>query len=99
MDSVTKDTPIILKEIDDITTLRIDENVLEEGWYVDKNIVTSWGHKEFADCNNFQIWTSDGCINIKKLVRHKTHKNIYRIRTENGIVDVTEGRSSTDKNK
>ena len=74
MDSVTKDTPILLKENENIKILRIDEIVDEEDWYVDNNILTSWGYKEFADCNNFQIWTSNGWQNIKKLVRHKTEK-------------------------
>ena len=59
MDSVTKDTPILLKENEAVKTLRIDE-IVEEDWYVDSNIVTSWELKEFANCNNFQIWTSNG---------------------------------------
>ena len=93
MDSVTKDTPILIKENEKIKILRIDEIVDDENWYVDNNIVTSWGYKEFADCNNIQIWTSNGWQNIKKLVRHKTEKDIYRIRTKHGIVDVTEDHS------
>ena len=52
---------------------RIDE-IVEEDWYVDSNIVTSWEFKEFANCNNFQVWTSNGWQNIKKIVRHKTEK-------------------------
>ena len=43
MDSVTKNTPIILKENENIKILRIDEIVDEEAWYVDNTIVTSWG--------------------------------------------------------
>ena len=74
MDSVTKNTPILLKENENIKILRIDEIVDEEDWYVNDNIVTSWGHKEIADCDNIQIWTSNGWENIKKLVRHKTEK-------------------------
>ena len=93
MDSVTKDTPILLKEIENIKILRIDEIVDEEKWYVNDNIVTSWGHKEIADCDNIQIWMSNGWQNIKRLVRHKTEKNIYRIRTKHGVVDVTEDHS------
>ena len=90
MDSVIKDTPIIIKENENIKIIRIDEIADDEDWYVDNNIVTSWGFKEVVDSNNVQIWTSDGWRNIRKLVRHKTKKNIYRIRTKNGIVDVTE---------
>ena len=92
-DSVTKNTPVLLKENENIQILRIDEIVVEEAWYVDNTIVTSWGYKEFADCENFQIWTSNGWQNIKKLVRQKTEKNIYRIRTKHAVVDVTEDHS------
>ena len=99
MDSVTKDTPIIIKENENIKILRIDEIADDEGWYVDDNVVTSWGYKEFVDCNNIQIWTSDGWRNIKKLVRHRTDKDIYRIRTKHGIVDVTEDHSLINRNR
>ena len=74
MDSVTKNTPILLKENQNIKILRIDEIVDEEVWYIDNTIVTSWGYKEFVDCDNIQIWTSNGWQNIKKLIRQKTEK-------------------------
>ena len=93
MDSVTKDTPVIIEENENIKILRIDEVADEENWYVDNNFVTSWGNKEFVDCKNFQTWTSDGWRNIRKLVRQKFEKNIHRIRTKHGIVDVTEDHS------
>ena len=99
MDSVTKDTRIIIKENENIKILRIDEIADDEDWYVDDNVVTSWGYKELADCNNIQIWTSDGWRNIKKLVRHKTEKVIYRIRTKYGIFDVTEDHSLINRNR
>ena len=97
-DSVTKNTPIILKEIDKIKILRVDEIINEENWYQDENIITQWGEKEFGDCN-LQVWTSEGWKNIKKVVRHKTKKDIYRIRTKHAIVDVTEDHSLLDKNR
>ena len=76
MESVSKDTPIIIKENKDIKILRNDEIADDEDWYVDHNVVTSWGFKKFVDCNNIQIWTSNGWRNIKKLVRHKTEKKL-----------------------
>ena len=99
MDSVTKDTPIIIRENENIKILRIDESADNEDWYVDNNVVTSWGYKEFVDCNNIQIWTSLGWRNIRKLVRQKTEKDIYRIRTKHEIVDVTEDHSLINKNR
>ena len=99
MDSVTRDTPINIKENENIKNLRNDENVDDEDWNVDKNIVTSWGYKEVVDCVNNQIWTSDGWQNVKKLVRHKTGKDYYRVRTKHGIVDVTEDHSLIGKDR
>ena len=64
MNSVTKDSPIILKENDNNKNLRIDEIVEEEGWYVDKNFVTAWVFKESDECNGIQIWPSNGWQNI-----------------------------------
>ena len=98
MDNVTKNNPFLLKEIEYIENLRIDEIVDDEDWYVDNNDITSWGCKELADCNNIQIWTGDGWRNIKKLVRHKTEKDSYRGRTRHGIVDVTEDHSLINRN-
>ena len=99
MDNLTKDTPILLKENENIKILRIDEIVDDEDWYVDNNVITSRGYKEVADCDNIQKWTSDGWRNIKKLVRHKTEKDIYRIRTKHGIVDVTEDHSLINRKR
>ena len=65
MGSVTKDTPIIIEENENIKISRIDEIANDEDWYVDDNVVTSWGYKEFVDCNNFGIWTSSGCEILK----------------------------------
>ena len=93
VDKVTKDTPILLKENENIKFLRIDEIVDEEDWYVDNLIVTSWEYKKIANCINFQILISNGWQKIKKLVTHKTKKTSYRIRTKHRIVEVTEDHS------
>ena len=86
MYSVTKDITLIIKEKENIKILRYDEIADDECWYKDNNVVSSWGYKKFVDCNTIHIWTSDVWRNIEKLVRHKTEKDIYRIRTKHGIV-------------
>ena len=48
MDSVTKDTPIILKENENIKILRVDEIINEENWYQDANVITQWGKKNLV---------------------------------------------------
>ena len=85
-DSVTEDNPRIskVKEINKI--LKNDEIDGKEGWYVDNNIVISWGYKDIADadCNEVQIWTSVGWKNFKKLIRHETEKKLpNKIKTSN----------------
>ena len=55
MVSVTKDTPIIIKENENNKILRIDEIADDENWYVDNNNVPSWGYEEVVDCDNIQI--------------------------------------------
>ena len=51
MESVTKDTPIILKGNEKIKILKVDENISEEKWYQEDNILTHWGYKECGVCN------------------------------------------------
>ena len=99
MDSVTGDTPIVLKENGNVKILRIDEIVGDEKWYRDDNVITDWSDKEFGDGNGLQVWTSDGWMVIKKVVRHKTGKDIFRIRTKHAIGDVTEDHSLLNKNR
>ena len=43
-------------------------------------------------------WNSDDWKNVKRKVRHKSEKDIYRIRTKHAIVDLTQGHSLVDKN-
>ncbi|CAH6421767.1 DNA topoisomerase 2 [uncultured virus] len=89
-DSVTGDTPLLLKQKDEINIKRIDD------------IATNWlklGNGKEYSATDFNIWTDDGWTNIKKIIRHKVNKKIYRILTNTGIVDVTEDHSLLDKNK
>ena len=45
MDSVTKDTPIMLKGNENIKILRVDQIINKEAWYQDDNVVTQWRYK------------------------------------------------------
>ena len=99
MDSVTKDTPIILKLYGNYKMLRVYENFNEEDWYQDDGIITQCGYKELGDCDIIKVWSSDSWKNIKRAVRHKTDKDVYRIRTKPGLVDVTRDHSSLDQNR
>lgn len=91
-DSVVEDTPIILKINE---TLYITDMTFFKSYF--------WNYsdngKEYQIHNNIQIWTDAGWSFIKKVIRHYTNKKIYRIKTNKGIVDVTEDHSlvSTEK--
>jgi len=103
-DSVTGDTPITLKNgsgeieirtIDDIC----DQNLFqhENNTLYDENI-TIIHQKEYGVVNNYQSWTDSGWTKINRIMRHKVKKNIYRVITSLGCVDVTENHSLLDEN-
>ena len=48
--------------------------------------------------NDIQVWTHKGWAKVKRIIRHKTLKKIYRVQTSLGIVDVTEDHSLLDSN-
>jgi hypothetical protein len=97
-DSVTYDTPILLRDpITKLITVKsINSIVLENEWtdypefkIFDKSLRLN---KQFA-YTNYEVWSDNGWNPIKKIIRHKTNKKIYRISTQTGIVDVTEDHS------
>lgn len=45
---------------------------------------------------NTSVWTHKGWAKIRRIIRHKTIKKIYRVVTQSGIVDVTEDHSLLD---
>ena len=56
-------------------------------------------NKEQLSVNEYQIYTSGGWSDIRRVIRHKTTKDIYRVTTHTGMVDVTEDHSLLDENK
>lgn len=55
-------------------------------------------NKEQLIPNNIKVWTHNGWAKIRRIIRHKTTKKIYRVFTHTGIVDVTEDHSLLDNN-
>jgi DNA polymerase elongation subunit (family B) len=94
-DSVTGDSPLILrnkntkkvliKTIDDISNKWIDYDQFKKG---EHNRI----EKQQTECD-FEIWTEGSWHNIRRVIRHKTNKKIYRVNTHTGVVDVTEDHS------
>ena len=86
-DSVTGDTPLLLRcPITGLSkVLTIDE--LSNEWVYD-------GTKELGKLSyTWEVWSDQGWTKIKKVIRHQTSKDIYRVTTPTGIVDVTEDHS------
>lgn len=103
-DSVTPDTPLLLrnKETGMIEFKQIDDLSNEKWRSYDgfKSKESNRREKQQNNVDNYEIYTSKGWSNIKRVIRHKTIKKMYRITTHTGMVDVTEDHSLlSDKNE
>jgi DNA polymerase elongation subunit (family B) len=100
-DSVTYDTPLMLKNknTDNIEFCEIGElgNIWRD-YEMFKVNDSNRREKQQSQVNDYKIWTSKGWCNINRVIRHKCNKQIYRITTHTGIVDVTEDHSLLDEN-
>ncbi|MHA1910766.1 MAG: DNA polymerase domain-containing protein, partial [Candidatus Kariarchaeaceae archaeon] len=85
-DSVTGDTPILLKTNDEISVKRIDEIVTEYNQYTN-------GKEEHTLMENIFVWSEKGWTRINRVIRHKTDKKLFRVCTHTGVVDVSEDHS------
>lgn len=92
-DSVMPYTPIIVMDSGRIRILEIS-NLCEE-WKDYPGFLCDGDSKQQSETSNesLKIWTHDGWKQIRRVIRHKCQKKIYRITTETGLVDVTEDHS------
>ena len=95
-DSVTGDTPIIIKKNNLINIVPIEEINWNNKNY---NIEQYNNDKEIIFDNDTEVYTENGWTKIKKCIRHYTNKKIFRITTHIGSVIVTEDHSLLNKNK
>lgn len=98
-DSVTGDTPLLVLKNGFINVVSIQE--LNDEWVpyenfkpLDKERTNK--QQTYAD---YKVWTNEGWSKINRVIRHKTVKKMYRIKTDIGTVDVTEDHSLLDINK
>jgi DNA polymerase elongation subunit (family B) len=98
-DSVMPYTPLTYRTHDQIYVSTFEE-LAENGYWKDyhqfKPFDADRTHKEQYEPANIHVWTHKGWAKIKRLIRHKTTKKIYRVITPSGIVDVTEDHSLLD---
>ena len=86
-DSVTHDTPVVLRQNGKIF-IRTMDNLPCSSWK------TSVDGKEYADTiENLEVWTEDGFTPIVHVMKHKTHKQLFRITSHTGSIIVTEDHS------
>jgi len=82
-DSVTGDTPILVKNTNGLINVKNIED-----------LSTTWvGNDKEYGLSDYMVWTDCGWTNIKSVMKHKVSKRIYRVLTHTGIVDVTEDHS------
>jgi DNA polymerase elongation subunit (family B) len=84
-DSVTSDTPILIRENNVIKYITISS-------LMDNNIDTDRKIYKVSD-KSIDIWSDKGWTKIKYIMSHKVDKPIYQIITGNGLVNVTEDHS------
>jgi DNA polymerase elongation subunit (family B) len=101
-DSVSSDTPIFymnkrgnfnVKSIKDLCSNFVPYEQFkkdEEGLVCKEQSAVNLGIK---------VWTHNGWSVVKRVIRHKTNKKMFRIITRNGCVDVTEDHSLITKTK
>ena len=91
-DSVTEDTPLLLRIRGVLDTCRIDQVAKKAGavWepYGTKERAALTGVEVWSDCKGGFAWT-----NVQYVIRHRTQKQIFRVLIRSGYVDVTEDHS------
>lgn len=98
-DSVMGYTPIIIKKDGVIKIKRIDEMYEEKEWKEYGNLLKEGTNKEQKEIEEeVYTWTHKGWEKIKRVIRHKCNKKIYRVSSNKYIVDVTEDHSLIDEN-
>ena len=93
-DSVTGDTPLILRDSSGNVVIKTIESLSDEWTEYEefKAGESNRREKQQAICD-LEIWVTDHWAKINRVIRHKTKKRIFRINTHIGCVDVTEDHS------
>jgi len=92
LDCITEDTPLLLlNEHNEIEIKTVER--LNDVWKIKEN------GKEYGKCN-YKIWSESGWTKIENIMRRKVNKDIYRVLTNTGCIDVTEDHKllKNDKN-
>jgi DNA polymerase elongation subunit (family B) len=72
---------------------------LGKDWKAYPGLLKTGTDKEQCELDGVKVWTSSGWSDVKRVIRHKCQKKIYRVLTHTGLVDVTEDHSLLGPNK
>ena len=102
-DSVTGDEPLILRNCQGLIEIKTIESLSEE-WEAYENFkpfdtIQSNRREKQKAFVNYEVFANNKWNPIKKVIRHKTNKKIYRVNTHCGVVDVTEDHSLLSDNR
>jgi DNA polymerase elongation subunit (family B) len=101
-DSVTGDTPVLIREELIISTIEIKE--LFKRFSCEEYPQFKLGEpgltnkEQSIPIQQIEVWTASGWSPLKRTIRHYCCKNIYRVLTHTGLVDVTEDHSLINEN-
>ena len=90
-DSVMPETPVLIKIGGVCHPVKIEN--LAKTWESYPGFLKDGMDKESSEVDGVEAWTHDGWQPIKRVIRHKCSKKIYRVLTHTGVVDVTEDHS------
>ena len=100
-DSITKDTPLLLEKdgkvyIETVSSIFDEDRKVEYTGFkmFDKSVRLE---KEYS-LTDYKVWSDQGWVNIKKVIRHRCDKKIYRVLTHTGCIDITEDHSLIREN-
>jgi len=94
-DSVMPGTPVLIRGPDGIRVRTIES--LAKDWTEYPGFLKEGTNKEQSELMDLEVWTHKQWQPIKRVIRHKCQKKMYRILTHTGLVDVTEDHSLLDK--
>jgi DNA polymerase elongation subunit (family B) len=94
-DSVMPGTPVLVRKNGQLSIEKIEN--LGKNWYDYPGFMKQGTDKQESSVQA-EAWTHDGWKPIQRVIRHKCQKQIWRVLTHTGLVDVTEDHSLLDSN-
>lgn len=96
-DSVSGDTPLLLRDNNGVIHIKTIETLSNEWESYDVFKAGQSNRKDKQQAMvEYESWTRSGWAKIKRVIRHKCKKKMYRVNSRFGCVDVTEDHSLLD---